>query len=151
MVSVRDTGVGLPPQPAERIFDAFFTTKPDGTGMGLSISRAIIAAHGGRLWADDNAPRGAIFHLTVPVEAEPSRRGVAPAQFILVNGIAAVANGSDLWSRRIGATYTKVQYRASSLYPILPGQCDGRGPLCGVRPGLSSSRHRKVGFCRTSP
>jgi signal transduction histidine kinase len=72
MISVRDTGVGLPPQPAERIFDAFFTTKPDGTGMGLSISRAIIAAHGGRLWAADNAPRGAIFHLTVPVEADPS-------------------------------------------------------------------------------
>ncbi len=70
MVSVRDTGVGLPPQPADRIFDAFFTTKPDGTGMGLSISRAIIAAHGGRLWAAANAPCGAVFHLTVPVEAE---------------------------------------------------------------------------------
>jgi PAS domain S-box-containing protein len=65
-VSVTDSGVGLPPQQAEQIFKAFFTTKPHGTGMGLSISRSIVEAHGGRLWAADNSPRGASFHFTLP-------------------------------------------------------------------------------------
>jgi len=66
MVSVSDTGVGLPSQHADQIFDAFFTTKFHGTGMGLSISRSIVESHSGRLWADDNAPRGASFHLLLP-------------------------------------------------------------------------------------
>jgi PAS domain S-box-containing protein len=66
LVSVSDTGVGLPSQQANEIFDAFFTTKPDGTGMGLRISRSIIESHGGRLWAADNSPRGAIFQFTLP-------------------------------------------------------------------------------------
>jgi len=70
MVSVSDTGVGLPPQQADRIFDAFFTTKPHGTGMGLRISRSIIESHGGRLWAADNSPRGASFYFTLPTEAK---------------------------------------------------------------------------------
>jgi len=66
MVSVSDTGVGLPPQQAEQIFNAFFTTKPYGTGMGLRISRSIIESHGGRLWAAKNSPRGASFCFTLP-------------------------------------------------------------------------------------
>jgi NO-binding membrane sensor protein with MHYT domain/two-component sensor histidine kinase len=66
MVSVSDTGVGLPPQQANQIFDAFFTTKVHGTGLGLSISRSIVASHNGRLWAADNSPRGASFHLVLP-------------------------------------------------------------------------------------
>jgi PAS domain S-box-containing protein len=69
MVSISDTGVGLPPQ-ADQIFDAFFTTKPQGTGMGLRISRSIVESHGGRLWSADNSPRGASFHLTLPVKVE---------------------------------------------------------------------------------
>jgi PAS domain S-box-containing protein len=68
MISVSDTGVGLPPQQAARIFDAFFTTKPEGTGMGLPISRTIIESHGGRLWAAANPERGATFHFTLPSE-----------------------------------------------------------------------------------
>jgi len=68
MVSVSDTGLGLPPQQADQIFNAFFTTKLNGTGMGLSISRSIIESHGGRLWAADNSARGASFHLTLPTE-----------------------------------------------------------------------------------
>jgi len=67
-VSVSDTGVGLPPQQADQIFNAFFTTKPHGTGMGLRISRSIIESHGGRLWAAGNSPRGASFYLTLPVK-----------------------------------------------------------------------------------
>jgi len=70
LVSVNDTGVGLPPEQADRIFTAFFTTKPHGTGMGLSISRSIVESHGGRLWAADNAPRGASFCFSLPGKAE---------------------------------------------------------------------------------
>jgi PAS domain S-box-containing protein len=68
-VSVRDTGAGLPRQRPDQIFDAFFTTKRNGTGLGLSVSRSIVEAHGGRLWAADNVPRGATFHLTLPLPA----------------------------------------------------------------------------------
>ena len=70
LVSVSDTGIGLPPQYADVIFNAFFTTKPNGIGMGLSISRSIIESHGGRLWAAANSPRGAIFQFTLPGEIE---------------------------------------------------------------------------------
>jgi PAS domain S-box-containing protein len=70
MVLVSDTGVGLPPHQAEQIFNAFFTTKPNGTGMGLRISRSIIESHGGRLWAANNSPRGASFCFTLPTKAE---------------------------------------------------------------------------------
>ena len=68
MFAVSDTGVGLPPQ-ANKIFDAFFTTKPLGIGMGLRISRSIVESHGGRLWADGNSTRGASFYFTLPVES----------------------------------------------------------------------------------
>jgi signal transduction histidine kinase len=70
VLSISDTGVGLPPQQADQIFNAFFTTKPHGTGMGLRISRSIVESHGGRLWAADNAPRGASFYFTLPSRGE---------------------------------------------------------------------------------
>jgi signal transduction histidine kinase/FixJ family two-component response regulator len=66
LISVSDSGIGLPVDEAERIFDAFFTTKLQGTGLGLSISRRIIESHGGRLWASPNAGRGAIFQFALP-------------------------------------------------------------------------------------
>jgi len=66
LVSVSDTGVGLPLQQADQIFKPFFTTKAHGTGMGLSISRSIVESHGGRLWASGNAPRGTSFYFTLP-------------------------------------------------------------------------------------
>jgi C4-dicarboxylate-specific signal transduction histidine kinase len=72
LVSVSDTGVGLPAQQAERIFDAFFTTKPHGTGMGLRICRSIVESHGGRLWAGNNPVRGANSCLTLPTTLEAS-------------------------------------------------------------------------------
>jgi signal transduction histidine kinase len=68
LISVSDTGVGLRPEMADQIFDAFFTTKPQGTGMGLPISRTIIESHGGRLWANANSGRGATFQFTLPCE-----------------------------------------------------------------------------------
>jgi signal transduction histidine kinase len=70
LISVSDTGIGLPPQQAEQVFGAFFTTKAHGTGMGLPISRSIIEAHGGRLWATSDCGRGASFHFTLPYEVE---------------------------------------------------------------------------------
>jgi PAS domain S-box-containing protein len=68
LVWVRDFGPGLDPQSADRLFEAFYTTKPDGLGMGLSICRSIIEAHGGRIWATANEPRGAVFQFTLPLE-----------------------------------------------------------------------------------
>jgi signal transduction histidine kinase len=66
LAAVRDSGPGIDPEHIERVFDAFYTTKPSGVGMGLSICRSIIDAHGGRLWADANEPRGAVFQFTLP-------------------------------------------------------------------------------------
>jgi C4-dicarboxylate-specific signal transduction histidine kinase len=66
LISVLDTGGGVPPEQADKIFNAFFTTKTHGTGMGLRISRSIVESHGGRLWAADNSPRGATFQFTLP-------------------------------------------------------------------------------------
>jgi signal transduction histidine kinase len=67
-VVVRDSGTGLDPAKLERLFEAFYTTKPGGLGMGLSICRSIIEAYGGRLWAEANVPRGASFQFTVPAQ-----------------------------------------------------------------------------------
>jgi len=66
LVAVRDSGPGVDPEHLNRIFEAFYTTKARGIGMGLSICRAIIDAHGGRLWADANEPRGSLFQFTLP-------------------------------------------------------------------------------------
>ncbi|MEA3093161.1 MAG: hypothetical protein QOJ04_4503, partial [Caballeronia sp.] len=74
-IAVRDSGPGLPPVEVKRVFDPFYTTKAHGLGMGLSICRSIVEAHGGRLWASANAPRGAAFQLVLPrgeVEQAPS-------------------------------------------------------------------------------
>jgi C4-dicarboxylate-specific signal transduction histidine kinase len=70
LMSVSDTGVGLPAQQAAEIFNPFFTTKLQGTGLGLSISRSIVESHGGRLWANDNSSRGATFHIALPTRVE---------------------------------------------------------------------------------
>jgi signal transduction histidine kinase len=66
LVAVKDSGPGVTPASLEQLFAPFYTTKPDGLGMGLSICRSIIEAHGGRMWVASNLPRGAIFHFTVP-------------------------------------------------------------------------------------
>jgi PAS domain S-box-containing protein len=69
LVEVRDSGPGLPPEAVDRLFESFYTTKPTGLGLGLSICRSIIEAHNGRTWASANSPRGAIFHFTVPIQS----------------------------------------------------------------------------------
>jgi signal transduction histidine kinase len=70
LVSVTDCGVGISAENTDRLFNAFFTTKSSGMGMGLSICRSIMEAHGGRLWATANLPHGATFHLVLPVHDE---------------------------------------------------------------------------------
>jgi signal transduction histidine kinase len=70
LISVSDTGVGLPTDKGDQIFSAFFTTKTQGSGMGLAISRSILESHGGRLWATANVGRGATFHFTLPTQTE---------------------------------------------------------------------------------
>jgi PAS domain S-box-containing protein len=70
LVAVQDSGPGLKPESVDRLFDAFYTTKPDGMGMGLSICRSIVEAHGGRMWATANLPRGAVFRFNLPRQRE---------------------------------------------------------------------------------
>jgi signal transduction histidine kinase len=70
LVAVQDAGVGVAPQHLDRIFDAFYTTKEDGLGMGLSISRSIIQAHGGRLWLTANSGPGATVQFVLPCRPE---------------------------------------------------------------------------------
>src|SRR5713226_3263246 len=70
LVSVTDCGVGISAEDADQLFNAFFTTKSGGLGMGLSICRSIVEAHGGRLWATATVPHGAMFQFTLPVNAD---------------------------------------------------------------------------------
>ena len=70
VVEVRDSGAGLEPGRAEQVFEAFYTTKAEGLGIGLSISRSIVEAHGGRLWATSNQPHGAVFRFSLPIAQE---------------------------------------------------------------------------------
>jgi signal transduction histidine kinase len=75
-ISIKDTGPGLPAGKADQIFDAFFTTKPEGSGMGLAISKSIVESQGGRIWAEGEGGHGATFHFTLPVatvETSPPR------------------------------------------------------------------------------
>jgi PAS domain S-box-containing protein len=80
LVSVRDSGPGIEPDHLDRVFEAFYTTKSSGVGMGLSICRSIIDAHGGRLWADMNASCGAVFRFTLPGVDKELRTSVRPAR-----------------------------------------------------------------------
>jgi PAS domain S-box-containing protein len=73
LVAVRDSGPGIAPEHLDRVFQSFYTTKPGGTGMGLSVCRSIISVHGGRLWADANEPRGAVFQFSLPDTRARSR------------------------------------------------------------------------------
>jgi hypothetical protein len=103
LVAVRDSGPGIDPEHIERVFDAFYTTKSSGVGMGLSICRSIIDAHGGRMWADANEPRGAAFQFTLPSPVRSSwilfgrvarmeSRTKTPHEMLLINRLAKVAN-----------------------------------------------------------
>jgi signal transduction histidine kinase len=99
LVMVRDSGPGIDPKYVERVFEAFYTTKTSGVGMGLSICRSIIGAHGGRLWADVNEPQGAVFKFTCPARNVSSRTesgAKAPFQLLLVNRFAKVTDDSFL-------------------------------------------------------
>jgi PAS domain S-box-containing protein len=98
--SIRDSGRGLPADSIEKVFQPFFTTKPDGLGMGLPISRSIIESHGGRLWAQNNSDRGATFHFTLPVHEQHQTN--TPAKSEDLAGAAGWPRGSPLRKTRIG-------------------------------------------------
>ena len=85
LVAVRDSGPGIDPEHVGRVFQAFYTTKPGGVGMGLSICRSIIEAHGGRLWVDANEPRGTVFQFTLPSAGEPEVRTAIAAENEVTN------------------------------------------------------------------
>lgn len=78
MISISDTGVGLPAEKADQIFEAFFTTKPQGSGMGLAITRSIVESHGGYLWAAANSAQGTTFHFTLPIQLEMDLAELTP-------------------------------------------------------------------------
>jgi signal transduction histidine kinase len=80
MIAVSDTGIGFGEKSFEDISKAFFTTKPNGMGMGLSISRSIVTSHGGHLWAEPNPDRGATFQFTLPLHAPEPERDVKSEQ-----------------------------------------------------------------------
>jgi PAS domain S-box-containing protein len=84
LVTVRDSGPGLDPEDVEQVFTAFYTTKPKGMGMGLAICRSMVEAHGGRMWASENEPRGAVFQFTLPLQCDES----IPAQHVRPNSAA---------------------------------------------------------------
>jgi signal transduction histidine kinase len=73
LVEVQDSGIGIDPEDQSRLFDTFFTTKPDGVGMGLSICRSIIEAHGGEVWASPNRGPGTTFQFTLPTNQKEGR------------------------------------------------------------------------------
>jgi len=75
-VEVKDTGPGIDPADLDRLFQSFYTTKPDGIGMGLAISRSIVEAHGGRLAAAKNKPQGAVFRLTLPITEATAKAAI---------------------------------------------------------------------------
>jgi signal transduction histidine kinase len=93
-VTVRDSGPGLDPQSTDRVFDAFYTTKPEGMGMGLAICQSIVEAHGGRLWVTANEPRGAVFHFTLPAERDETAAADQGGQ-----SFGAAGRGADHYSR----------------------------------------------------
>ena len=91
LISVSDTGVGLPAGRADEIFNAFFTTKPQGSGMGLAISKSIVESHGGWIWANGDGGRGATFHFTLPAaRAETNSPGLSESSL----GRARFGNGA---------------------------------------------------------
>jgi C4-dicarboxylate-specific signal transduction histidine kinase len=92
LVAVRDSGPGVDPEYLDRVFDAFYTTKSSGVGMGLSICRSIIHAHGGQLWADVNVPRGAVFQFTLP---SAEKELMNPLLAALQTGVQHEDTGSD--------------------------------------------------------
>lgn len=87
MVSVEDTGRGLDPVSSGKIYDAFFTTKPEGMGMGLAICRSIVEIHGGSLWAEPRRPGGTRFIFQIPVVADPAAVGSSRDLTVVEGGL----------------------------------------------------------------
>ena len=102
LIEVRDCGAGLGGEGAERVFEPFYTTKPEGIGIGLSISRSIVEAHGGRLWASPNEPHGAVFRLSLPVAGEGTIMSEERAVVFVVDDDPSMRRSLDTLLRSVG-------------------------------------------------
>jgi hypothetical protein len=131
LVAVRDSGPGLPPATLEHLFDAFYTTKSGGMGIGLLICRSIIEAHEGRVWATSNAPRGAVFQLNqrFTVCIAPYAAHLAPGQFLIRGTVGKPVHVDPLPNDvfTVGRFYDRIAgampYRDSRPWPAMSGCC----------------------------
>ena len=124
LVEVRDSGTGLDPAGAEQVFKAFYTTKPDGIGIGLSISRSIVEAHGGRLWASRNEPHGAVFQLSLPVAEEGQAMREDRAAVFVIDDDSSMRRSLDSLLRSVGLDvhlYASAQEFMRAARPDAPG------------------------------
>ena len=143
LVSVTDCGVGISAENADRLFNAFFTTKSSGMGMGLSICRSIIEAHGGRLWATASVPHGAVFQFTLPVNADPASRSCAvshpkngwPREVSF--GSKADVQGGRFWRKADMQPHDRSRRKAVTLH------ARDQARLAASAGG--NSRHRRLG------
>ena len=120
MVSVADTGTGINSQDVDRVFNPLFTTKSDGMGMGLSICRAIIEAHDGRLWFAPNTPRGTVFQFTLHARSCGVRRRLIPGSAIGTLIFANAASGSSVFRASPAILTSSASDSALIFFMMLP-------------------------------
>ena len=133
-MAVLDSGIGIDSETAERLFSAFFTTKPSGMGMGLSISRSIIRAHGGRLWVSPNADHGAAFQFTVPISGSGCIVKDADAIVFVVDDDSSIREAIKSLIRSGGTTRRDLRNRARIPAEQTAGAARMRGARCASCP-----------------
>ena len=145
VVEVRDSGIGLDPERAERVFEAFYTTKAEGIGIGLSISRSIVEAHGGRLWAAPNEPHGAVFRFSLPVAEDGHIMSEERAVVFVVDDDPSMRRSLETLLRSVGLDVRLF----SSAQEFMQAERPGRTGLPRAR--RAAARHERTRrFSRSS-